>query len=107
MDRQETANSLERSVLSHALDGNIDTTAPRYDFVLPSYSRDRRVSSVTSTVPSEIIMHANSTNNHTGVTLQNSAAQEAANTGRGMIFTHSVRFHFIEHNLLVLGLTRY
>lgn len=83
MDRQEAVNSIERSVLSHALDGNIDTTAPRYDFVLPSYSRDRRVSSVTSTVPSEIIINANSTNSHAGVTLQNSALQETPNTGRG------------------------
>ena len=90
MDRQEAVNSIERSVLSHALDGNIDTTAPRYDFVLPSYSRDRRVSSVTSTVPSEIIINANSTNSHTGVTLQNSALQETANTGRGRKFSHSV-----------------
>ena len=76
-------NSVERPVCSHAVDTDTDTTAPRYDFVLPSYSRDRRVSSVTSTIPSEVIINANALNTNPGVTLHNSALQGAANTERG------------------------
>ena len=85
MDRQQSTNSVERPV-RHSIDVNPDSTTPRYDFVLPSYSRDRRVSSTTSTIPPESIIHANSSNVNVSIPDQNSSSsQGATNTNEGII----------------------
>jgi hypothetical protein len=85
MDRQQSANSVERPEHRHSIDVNPDSTTPRYDFVLPSYSRDRRVSSITSTIPPEIIIHGNSSNVNISIPDQNSSSQGATNTREGII----------------------
>jgi hypothetical protein len=56
---------------------------PRFDYVLPSYSRDRRLSSITSIVPPETILEHVSTNTSLESVAQNPASQEVANNERG------------------------
>jgi hypothetical protein len=105
MDRQQPANSVERPELRHSIDINPDSTTPRYDFVLPSYSRDRRVSSTTSTVPPETIIHANSTNINISIPDQNSSSQGAANTIEGIInVMSSTYYEKIVHHLMLFFL---
>lgn len=85
MDRQQLPDSPEKPARRHTI--NVDTqlnTPPRYDFVLPSYSRDRRVSSITTTVPPETIINASSTNINISIPDQNSVSQERENTRRGI-----------------------
>lgn len=56
MDSSQSSNSQAKTTQSHILDVNTLSTIPHFDFVLPSYTRDRRLSSIASTViPEEIV----------------------------------------------------
>jgi hypothetical protein len=95
MAKQQSANSVERPELRHTIDINPDATTPRYDFVLPSYSRDRRVSSTTLPIPPETIIHANSTNVNISVPDQNSSSQGAVNIKEGIINAMSSTYYLM------------
>lgn len=84
MDNPQAPNTPERPIRRHTIDVNVQTTAPRYDFVLPSYSRDRRVSSITATVPSETIINENSSNVTIPVSGQNSSSFARTNDDKGI-----------------------
>lgn len=56
MDNSQQPNTPEKPTRRHTIDVNLQTTTPRYDFVVPSYSRDRRVSSITTTLPPGTIL---------------------------------------------------
>ncbi|CAF4355797.1 unnamed protein product [Rotaria sp. Silwood2] len=62
MDQQQSPNTPDKPMRRHTIDVHTLSMPPRYDFVLPSYSRDRRVSSITTTVPSSTVINENSTN---------------------------------------------
>jgi hypothetical protein len=64
MDNAESSNPSDRPTRRHTIDVDIQSTAPRYDFILPSYSRDRRVSSITTTMRPETMMNDGLTNIH-------------------------------------------
>jgi hypothetical protein len=83
MDKQQSPNSLEQPARRHTIAANTESTAPRYDFVLPSYSRDRRVSSITSTLPPGTIITDGSTNANISIPEQNSSSVETANNKKG------------------------
>jgi hypothetical protein len=57
---------------------------PRYDFVLPSYSRDRRVSSITTTIPAAAIITDGSTSVNISIPEQNSSSLETADNKKGI-----------------------
>jgi hypothetical protein len=69
----------------HTIDVNPDSTMPRYDFVLPSYSRNRRVSSIITTVPPATISYDGSTNVNISIPNANSSTLETANNKKGII----------------------
>jgi hypothetical protein len=83
MDNQQSSNSPERLARRHTTDTNTQSIAPRYDFVLPSYSRDRRVSSTTTTVPAEIIIADGAAGVNIPIPEQNSSSLETANNQKG------------------------
>ena len=84
MDKQQLPNSAETLTRRHTIDANTQSYTPRYDFVLPSYRRDRRVSSITTTVPSEIIITDGSTNVSIPSLEQNASSLETADDRKGM-----------------------
>ena len=84
MDNPQAANSEETPARRYTIDANPDATIPRYDFVLPSYSRDRRKSSVTSTLPPGTIVNDGSTNVNISVPDLNSSTLAAATARAGI-----------------------
>jgi hypothetical protein len=56
---------------------------PRFDLVQPSYSRNRRLSSITSTIPPETILEGASTNVSRSSAEQIPASSEIANDKKG------------------------
>jgi hypothetical protein len=83
MDNQQSLNPLEKRTRRHTIDANIESMAPRYDFVLPSYRRDRRVSSITTTLPAETIINDGSVNVNISIPEQNSTSLETADNKKG------------------------
>lgn len=83
MDKQQSSNSQERPTRRHTMDTNTESIVPRYDFVLPSYSRDRRKSSITTTVPPEAINIDGSANVNISIPEQGSSSTEIANNKKG------------------------
>lgn len=77
MDNQRSSNLPPKSAHHHTIEGNTTSTMPHFDYVLPSYRRDRRVSSVTSAVLPETIIEEVLT------TEQNPSSSETANTVKG------------------------
>src|ERR1700728_905675 len=84
MDTPPSPNLPEQPPRRHTIDVHPELTVPRYDLVLPSYSRDRRVSSTTTTIPLETIMNDGSTNVGITVPDQNSSSIETANNRKGI-----------------------
>ena len=83
MDNQQSSSSPEIPTRRHTIDIHTQSIAPRYDFVLPSYSRDRRVSSTTTTIPSGMIITDGSTGVNIQIPEQNSSSREVANNKKG------------------------
>lgn len=84
MDKLQATNSLETQTRRNTIDSNnTETSAPRYDFVLPSYSRDRRKSSITTTLPPETIVTDGTTNVNISIPEQDPSSSETANTQKG------------------------
>ncbi|CAF0720523.1 unnamed protein product [Rotaria sp. Silwood1] len=78
MDQQQSPNTPEKPMRRHTIDVHTLSMPPRYDFVLPSYSRDRRVSSIITTIPSSTVINENSTNVNIPIPEQNSPSFERA-----------------------------
>ncbi|CAF1083260.1 unnamed protein product [Rotaria sordida] len=76
MDLQQSPNTPEKPMRRHTIDVHTLSMPPRYDFVLPSYSRDRRASSIITTVPSATVINDNSTNVNIPIPEQNSSSFE-------------------------------
>ena len=84
MDNSPSSNTSERTRRRHTIDANDQTIMPRYDFVLPSYSRDRRISSIIATIPSATIMNDGTTNiNLATASEANSTSAEGARNEQG------------------------
>jgi hypothetical protein len=79
MDNQQSPNSQVQPTHRQTIELNTQSTVPRFDFVVPSYSRDRRFSSIISTVPPETILEGGSTNASLSSTEQNPPSSEVAN----------------------------
>jgi hypothetical protein len=62
----------------HTIDVHTPSMIPRFNIVLPSYNRDRRVSSITSVIPPETIINGIPANSE-----QNSVSSETANNQKG------------------------
>ncbi|CAF4007601.1 unnamed protein product [Rotaria magnacalcarata] len=73
-----TPNTPERPARRHTIDVNILSTTPRYDFILPSYSRNRRFSSIITTIPPGIALYGGSTNVSIPIPQQNQISEETA-----------------------------
>jgi len=84
MDKQQSPNPLNQPMRRHTIDNNIESMTPRYDFVLPSYSRDRRVSSITTTIPPAAIITDGSTSVNISIPEQNSSSLETADNKKGI-----------------------
>jgi len=83
MDNQQSPSSQGKPTRRHTIEVNTPSMMPRFDFVLPSYSRDRRLSSITSTVPPETIIDGVSTNVSLSSADQNPSSSEIANNRKG------------------------
>ena len=83
MDNERIPNSPTASGRRHTIEVNSPSMIPRFDFVLPSYSRDRRLSSFTSVIPPATILEHVSTNTSLASVAQNSTPQEVANDEGG------------------------
>jgi hypothetical protein len=83
MDNQQIPNSPTKPTRRHTIEVNSQSMMPRFDFVLPSYRRDRRLSSITSIVPPETILEHVSTNVSLESVAQNPSPQEVANNEIG------------------------
>jgi hypothetical protein len=81
MDRQQLPNPPETPTRRHSI--NVDTQ-PRFDFVLPSYRRDRRVSSITTTIPLETVIGEGSTRISIPNSEQNASSSETADNRKGI-----------------------
>jgi hypothetical protein len=64
----------------HTIDVHTPSMIPRFNIVLPSYNRDRRVSSITSVIPPETIINGIPANSE-----QNSVSSETANNQKGLL----------------------
>ncbi len=83
MDNQQLQNSLAKTPRRHTIEINTPSTLPRFDFILPSYSRDRRLSSIASVIPPETILERVSTNASFTSVEQNPSSSEAENNRNG------------------------
>jgi len=83
MDNQQSPNSQAKSTRHHTIKVNTPSTLPRFDLVQPSYSRNRRLSSITSTIPPETILEGASTNVSHSSAEQIPASSEIANDKKG------------------------
>lgn len=83
MDNQQSSDLQVQSARRHTIDVNTPSMIPRFDFVLPSYSRDRRLSSITSTVPPETIIDGVATNTNFSNIEQNPSSSEISNNRKG------------------------
>jgi hypothetical protein len=83
MDNQQSENSPAQPTRRHSIEINTPSTIPRFDFVLPSYGRNRRLSSITSTVPPETIIEGVSTDASISSAEQNPSSSELANNRKG------------------------
>lgn len=83
MDNLASTNSPERPARRHTIDANFQTIAPRYDFILPSYSRNRRISSITTTIPPAAILEDGSTGINLGNNDVNHSNDEEAQNQTG------------------------
>ena len=88
----------ERPARRHTIDANILSTTPRYDFILPSYSRNRRLSSIITTLPPGILLHDGSTNVSIPIPEQNQISEETASNTKGTnlrILIYLICFTFV------------
>jgi hypothetical protein len=83
MDKQELPNPLRQPMRRHTIDTNTESMTPRYDFVLPSYSRDRRVSSIITTIPPAAIITDGSTSVNISIPEQNASPLETVDNKEG------------------------
>ncbi len=84
MDNEQIPNSPARPGRRHTIEVNSPSMMPRFDFILPSYSRDRRLSSFTSVIPPQTILEHVSTNTSLASVAQNPTLQEVANDEGGL-----------------------
>ncbi len=82
-NEQQAPNSPTRPTRRHTIDVNTSSVLPRFDLIFPTYSRDRRLSSITSTVPPETILAGISTNASFSTAQQNSSSTEQASNRQG------------------------
>jgi hypothetical protein len=83
MDNQQSPNTPEESTRRHTIDVDTPTMTPRYDFVLPSYNRDRRASSITTTIPSETIINDGLSSVSVSIPEQTLSSLEIENNKKG------------------------
>ena len=84
MNQQQIVNSPEKPTRRHTINITSQQHLPHYDFVLPSYTRDRRVSSITTIIPPTIIINDSSTNvNNLPNSEENPSSSEATNHNEG------------------------
>ncbi|UJR22712.1 hypothetical protein I4U23_025746 [Adineta vaga] len=80
MSKQTRSNSLSKSTQQQTNEVEISTNnLPHFDFVVPSYGRDRRLSSITSTVLPETLLNTISANVSFSSVEQNSPSTETEN----------------------------
>ena len=84
MDNPQFSNSPEKPTRRHTIDVHAHSAVPRYDFVLPSYSRNRRVSSITTTIPPGIVISDGSTGVSIPIPEQDSSSAEATSNKKGI-----------------------
>jgi len=85
MDNPQAPNSPERPTRRHTIDVNPDSTVPRYDFILPSYSRDRRRPSITTTVPPGMVINNGPGNINIPIPEPSSTSAELENKTDGVV----------------------
>jgi hypothetical protein len=83
MDSQQSPNSPSKPSRRHTIEANTSSTMPHFDFILPSYTRDRRLSSITSTVPPETIIDTVSANVSLSSAGQNPSSSETVDDIKG------------------------
>jgi len=83
MDSQQTSNPLAKSTHHDTTEVNTSSTIPHFDFILPSYSRDRRLSSIASVVLPETIVNDGSINASFSTIEQNLSSSEIENNRKG------------------------
>jgi hypothetical protein len=83
MDNQRSPNSPAKPVRRHTIDLNTPSMMPRFDFILPSYRRDRRLSSITLTVLPETIIETVSANISLSSAGQNPSSSEVEDNRKG------------------------
>jgi hypothetical protein len=84
MDRQQLPNPPETQTRRHSINVDTQLNTPRFDLVLPSYRRDRRVSSITTTIPLETVIGEGSTRNSIPNSEQNASSLETADDRKGI-----------------------
>jgi hypothetical protein len=77
MDSQQSSNPLAKSTHHNTTEVNTSSTIPHFDFILPSYSRDRRLS-----LP-ETIVNDGSINASFSTAEQNPSSSEIENNRKG------------------------
>lgn len=84
MSKQTSSNFLTKSVSQQQTDEvEISTNnLPHFDFVVPAYSKNRRLSSITSTVLPETLMNTISANVSFASAEQNPPLPETENDGK-------------------------
>ena len=83
MDNQQSPNSPAKPVRRHTIEVNTPSMMPRFDFILPSYRRDRRLSSKTSKVLPETIIETVSANVSLSSAEQNPSLSEVEDNRKG------------------------